>query len=106
MKLLPRVDTSTDDYGLDITKTYIVVSIVYVSIFAYSYMLWLELHNVYFFLYKQRKYKVFCLTLFYILVIPCTILRIIYNLYTMHVEIDYCIIGNLYPVIFKICIGY
>ena len=47
MKLLPDVDTSTDDYGLDITKSYIIAGIVYISILAYTFMLYLELHNVY-----------------------------------------------------------
>ena len=56
MKLLPDVDTSYDDYGLDITSDIIIVCFAYVSILAYLSMLALELNNVYYYLYKQGKY--------------------------------------------------
>ena len=106
MKLLPDVDTSYDDYGLDITSDIIIVCFAYVSILAYLSMLTLELNNVYYYLFKQGKYKVFCLTLFYTLVIPCTTVRVFTNVFivTEKIQIEYMV--TLFPIILKTCIGF
>ena len=105
MKLLPCVDTSTDMFKLDTSRDITVAVLIYISLIAYSLMLALEIHNVYFYLLKQGKYKVFPLTLFYALVIPCTLIRIYYN-FNLACSAAYILLYELFPSLFKICIGF
>ena len=79
MRLLPYVNTESEDYGMDLRQDIIVASMAYFSMAMYSGMFCLEIYNVYMFLYKQNKYKVYPLTLFYALAVPCTLIRIFGN---------------------------
>ena len=82
MNYLPYIDTSSDQNdGMNRTQDITVIILAYISIFLYLCMFSLELYNVYKFLYKQGKYKVYPVSLFYALAIPITILRIISNLW-------------------------
>ena len=55
----------------------------YVSIFLYIALSALAMQNVYKFLYKQKKYKVFPVSLFYSLAIPCAALRLFANVFAV-----------------------
>ena len=79
MRLLPGIDLNELDYDLTEPQAITIASIAYLSIAAYIYLLAFECHNVYFYLYKQKKYKVYPVTLFYAFAIPCCILRIWVN---------------------------
>ena len=79
MKLLPGIDLDNLDYGLSKSQAIIIVVIAYFSIVAYIFLLLFECHNVYFYLCKQKKYKVYPVTLFYFFTIPCCMVRIWVN---------------------------
>ena len=65
MRLLPGIDLNELDYDLTKLQAIIIALIAYISIAAYIFLLAFECHNVYFYLYKQKKYKVYPVTLFY-----------------------------------------
>ena len=77
MKFLPYLDTEDDALGMGAKEDIAVIIFTYISIILYTTMLALEIYNIYKFLYRQSKIKVFPLTLFYVLATPVTILRII-----------------------------
>ena len=104
MKLLPGIDTQVNEYGMSFSEDITIAVLAYISIFAYLSMLCLELHNVFYYLYKQGKYRVYPLLLFYILAIPCTIIRIIFNCLIAITSIYALEIGSL-PAVMKACIG-
>ena len=79
MKLLPGIEYNNLDYDLTKSQAITIAVISYFSIAAYSFLLTFECHNVYFFLYRQRKYKVYPVALFYAFAIPCSITRIWVN---------------------------
>ena len=64
----------------------------------------MELHNVYFYLLKQGKYRVYPVLLFYLLAIPCTIMRIYSDFYIVLLDI-YFLFGGNFPAALKACIG-
>ena len=70
MKLLPGIDLNELDYNLTKPQAITIALIAYLSIAAYIFLLAFECHNVYFYLYKQKKYKVYPVTLFYAFAIP------------------------------------
>ena len=105
MKLLPGLDLYNLDYDLTRTQAVTIALISYFSIAAYTFLLAFECHNVYFYLYRQRKYKVYPVTLFYAFAIPCCITRIWVNFDIVRM------VAFLNPVLefviadLKICIG-
>ena len=78
MKLLPSVDiTNPGSSGMNQTESIIVVTLSYLSVLAFTPLLLLGTYNIYTFLVKQRKYQVYPLVLFYLLAMPCLIMRIL-----------------------------
>ena len=106
MKFLPRVDTESDAYGMDLKQDITVIILTYISIFLYSTMFGLEIYNMYKFLYKQGKYKIFPLTLFYTLATPVTVLRIMMNIWIVPDAMYDLLAFDVLPADFKICIGF
>ena len=104
MKLLPGIDTENSVYGMSHQQDITIAILAYISILAYLGMLCLEIHNVYFYLLKQGKYKVYPVLLFYLLAIPCTIMRIYNDFYITLTDIYFLFIGN-FPAAIKACIG-
>ena len=105
MKLLPYVNTGSDEYGMGIKADITVTILAYLSISIHVSMLFLEIYNVYTFVYKQQKYKVFPVSLFYSIAIPSTILCIYLNLFIVPNEMYKTPILLILPSEFKICIG-
>ena len=105
MKLLPSVDTSNNSNNMTYEQNVTIIVIVYVSVICYALLLSLEIHNLYYYIYLQKKYKVFPLSLFYALCIPCTVLRIYENIWIVQVN-KYILIWVLWsPAIVKLCIS-
>ena len=65
MKLLPGIDLKDLDYDLNKSQAMIISLLAYFSIITYTFLLLFECHNVYFYLYRQKKYKAYPVTLFY-----------------------------------------
>ena len=106
MKLLPNVDIGSGKYGMGVQQDITVITLAYLSIILYTGMLVLEIYNVYKFLYKQKKYKVYPVSLFYALAVPCTILRIISNFLIVPDDLYMRTYTVLLPAEFKTCIGF
>ena len=78
MKLLPSVDVDIPGLsGMTKRETIVLVSLSYTSVIAFLPLLILALYNIYTFLIRQRKYKVYPLVLFYTLTIPCLVMRML-----------------------------
>ena len=105
MKLLPGVDLSNLDYHLTPSEGIMIACIAYLSITVYSLMFLLECHNGYFYLYKQRKYRVLPVTLFYLFAIPCCMVRIWINIDIVPMVAHYSPVLLFVPASLKVCIG-
>ena len=106
MKLLPSVDISNNSDAMSSKQSLTIVIIVYISVCFYTVLLVLELHNLYKYIYLQKKYKVFPLSLFYALSIPCTLLRIYENIWILEIN-KYLYIWVLWsPAVMKLCISF
>ena len=105
MKLLPGIDLDNLDYELSKSQAIIIATIAYFSIGAYIFLLAFECHNVYFYLFKQKKYRVYPVTLFYIFALPCCIARIWANCDIVRMVAFLNPILEFIPANFKICIG-
>ena len=105
MKLLPGLDLKNLDYELSKTQAITIAAIAYFSIGAYIFLLVFECHNVYFYLFKQKKVRVYPVTLFYIFAIPCCIIRIWANCDIVRMVAFFNPILEWIPANFKICIG-
>ena len=60
-----------------------IVIVVYISVVMYIALLCLVIHNIYAFLYRQKKYRNFALSLFYFLTIPCILIRFYTNIWIL-----------------------
>ena len=79
MKLLPGINLEDLDYDLNKSQAMIITLLAYFSIITYTFLLLFECQNVYFYLYRQKKYKAYPVTLFYAFAIPCSMIRIWVN---------------------------
>ena len=83
----------------------ILVSVIYLCAFLFLCQLLMALYIVWKFLIRDGKYKTWPLTLFYVLVIWLTILRIYYCIYYFNIWINADIIGSEMKNVLKINIG-
>ena len=82
MKLLPSVDIDNPGLsGMTRKEAIVLASLSYASVIAFLPLLILALYNIYTFLIRQRKYKVYPLVLFYTLTLPCLLMRITVSIY-------------------------
>ena len=76
-QILPGLEAVTKDpYNLEVWQAYVYACAVYVLLLLYGALLVLLLHNIWFFLIEQRKYKVIPLTTFYVLAVLECLFRI------------------------------
>ena len=106
MKFLPSLDVNDESDQMDKRQDIIVICLVYISVLFYSALLVLELHNLYRYLYLQKKFQVFPLTLFYTLSIPCTILRIYGNIWVVEVVKYQQLSITITLAFIKLCLGF
>ena len=106
MKWLPSIDISNNSDQMSPQQSLTIVIIVYISVCFYTALLLLELHNLYKYIYLQKKYKIFPLSLFYALSIPCTLIRIFSNIWILEIT-KYSYIWVLWsPAVLKLCISF
>ena len=104
MKLLPDLDTDNNEYQMSSGQAITLTIVIYISLTLYTIMLLLGIHNVYYYLLKQGKYNVYPLCLFYTLVMPNAIVRIVQNFTIVH-TMAYFMMQAFIPAILKTCIG-
>ena len=83
MKYLPYVDLQKNQYNMGLKEDICLIVFAYISICLYLVLIAIAIQNVYKFLYKQKKYKVYPVTLFYIFAIPNLILRVSSNIFVV-----------------------
>mgnify|MGYP007082950636 CR=1 FL=1 len=70
--------------------------VIYLATVIFAAQMFLALHNIYAFLYKQGKYRTLPLLVFYVLTVVLTGLRLFYNLWffrNLVVEYDFVMLG-------------
>ena len=106
MKFLPSVDiTSAGSEHMDFWESLTVVILAYFSVISFTILLGVEIQNIFTFLFKQRKYQVYSLALFYIMSIPCLIMRICTSIWIVPIIQYYEVVFLTVPALLKICIG-
>ena len=83
MKYLPYVDLQDDNYNMDRKQQIFLIFLAYLSVLLYLMLLYLAVSNVYKYLYRQKKYKAYPVSLFYAFAIPTITLRIFANIYVV-----------------------
>ena len=82
-----------------------IILLVYISVAFYAVLLALIIYNSYMYLYLQKKYKIFPLSLFYAFCIPMTIFRIFENIWIVELT-KYFFLGVLWtPAVIKQCVA-
>ena len=105
MTYLPGLDTNDDCIAMTQGQAVITACICYTTAALFVSIFLLALWNTYFFLYKQRKYKVYPILLFYVLSYTCIMLRIYHSIWMVTVlEYDQ-IIAVIGVTWVKFCIG-
>ena len=106
MKLIPSSDITDGTNGMDFNQNLTVAILAYASVLLYSSLLCLEIHNLYRYIYLKKRFEIFPLSLFYGLSVPCTIFRIIMNIWI----IDIVQYANIFvqgtPAVIKMCIAF
>ena len=77
----------------------------YICALLFSCQLYFALYNVWHYLIKQGKWRIFSLAMFYILTIICVGLRIFICIFCVFISQYMNIALILFPAIVKICIG-
>ena len=106
MKLLPCIDIPGDTDNMSAKQSITIVILVYISVFFYVALLALELHNLYYYIYLQKKYKIFPISLFYALSIPTTLLRIYENIWIVELNKNMDIVVLCTPAMLKLCVSF
>ena len=86
-------------------ETIVLVLTSYLISLGYFVLLYLAMYNSYYFLYRQKKYKVYPLVLFYVLSIPCIVLRIYHSIWIIENTMYKQVLGFYGPAALKISIG-
>ena len=77
----------------------------YFCILMFILLLSFSLYNTWKYLIKQGKWRVFSLTMFYILTILCIVTRIFVYILTVYIAEWFNCSLVLFPAVIKICIG-
>ena len=72
--ILPDLARDSKDFTLG--QTIAIAIVIYGTVIIFTQLLFFCLYNIYYFLYKQGKWRVFPLTVFYILSVAMCIVRI------------------------------
>ena len=72
--ILPDLARDSKDFTLG--QTIAIAIVIYGTVIIFTQLLFFCLYNIYYFLYKQGKWRVFPLTVFYILSVVMCLLRI------------------------------
>ena len=104
--LLPCLSSDNHRDQFDDTLSLVGVAITaYICTLMYIMLLVLLFYNVWNFLYKQGKWKVWTLSLFYVLCVVCLIMRIYVTIYIVCESMSFNVILLLGTAVIKICIG-
>lgn len=82
-----------------------IVVVVYASLVLYAILFCLQMYNSYVYLWQKEKYKVFPVSLFYLISIPATLFRVYTNIWIVKIcayEENWSL---MMPAILKLCIG-
>ena len=103
MGIIPALKYENNSFSTGETLS-IVIS-VYFCLTMFTLLLALCLHNIYMYLFKQRKWRVFPLSMFYTLSILMLAVRMYETVQTAYTAKIYGVSGLLMPAVLKILIG-
>ena len=90
---------------MSLTEMNVLVFVIYLASVLYILEIAMALHNIWFFLIKQGKYKTWPLLLFYMLVTMLGISRFYYSLWFFEIQLDYGLPGHNLKPLYKINLG-
>ena len=78
---------------------------VYVVFALFLLMLAFCLYNIYWYLYKQKKWRVFPISMFYGISLVLILVRAYLTIFTVHTVHIFGVFGTLMPAVLKVAIG-